>query len=244
MALTPLLLLLLLLLQQSNGGQPASSESSVEADRGLQQAIFAAGEGEHLVSAASRLEADEPAAELRAAAAEAAHPEAHEAADAAAAEAVDKLLKGGVRLPLTYASITTLLPQLQRRYPHLIRLRDATEVFGLQDEISRYRLLQSLLLKLLCPSCSRRGAPVWPSPVAAADTAAELSLLLPLQQLSVRWCVWRGKCSCRWPAVFVLPQAELRSHELSSALRGVGAPCSPQEKHPCRLLQVRQGFRV
>ncbi|CDJ33111.1 zinc carboxypeptidase, putative [Eimeria mitis] len=54
-------------------------------------------------------------------------------ADAAAA-AVERLLKGQLELPLTYSSILSLLPLLQQRFPHLVRVKDAVKVFGLQDE--------------------------------------------------------------------------------------------------------------
>ena len=71
------------------------------------------------------------------------------AADSAAAESVERLLKGQVKLPLTYSSILSLLPQLQQRFPHLVRVKDAVKTFDLEEEAKEYDHLNLLLLLLV-----------------------------------------------------------------------------------------------
>ncbi|KAL8430882.1 hypothetical protein Efla_005269 [Eimeria flavescens] len=151
MASNPLLLLLLLLLltlllrsgaEQQEPLQVATSSSpqspagdAAAAKPGPPTALAASREAGSLGTAAAA--ASHAAAAVAAAApglaAAAGRPDA--AGDAAAAQAVEKLLRGHQQLPLTYSSILQLLPQLQRRYPHLIRVREAVEAFGLQDQL-------------------------------------------------------------------------------------------------------------
>lgn len=157
MAAYLLLLLLLLLLQQSSGDQPPNASLSAVAGAAtiaggdhvttlLKPAASGATAGGSPLKADDNSTAGAPAAapalhSARMGAAAAANAAAASAvvadaaADAAAAEAVDKLIKGRQPLPLTYESIVSLLPKLQRVYPHLIRIQDAAETFGLQDEL-------------------------------------------------------------------------------------------------------------
>ncbi|XP_026189667.1 uncharacterized protein LOC34623211, partial [Cyclospora cayetanensis] len=58
------------------------------------------------------------------------------ATHAVASAVLDRLLQGKQPLPLTYGAIRSLLPMLQQRYPHLVRVRDAVEAFGLEDEVT------------------------------------------------------------------------------------------------------------
>ncbi|KAL8271176.1 hypothetical protein Esti_004837 [Eimeria stiedai] len=149
-----LLFLLLQLLLRANAEQPRPLNDEVLASQSSGAAAAGAAKQQEAAAAGSLQRAHDSdtaaashAAAAIAEAAPAAAPEAagaaaaaaDAAADAAAAQAVEKLLRGQQRLPLTYSNVLQLLPQLQRRYPHLIRVRDAVKAFGLQDQLGGLR---------------------------------------------------------------------------------------------------------